>query len=123
MSLEGAPLLLVVDDEPDVLELASWFLKDAGFRIATAGHGREAVDALQGGLLPQAIVLDLMMPVMSGWEVWDWLQASPFAHVPVVIYTASGLGQGSIGKAPIVAKSSSPATLLGAIRGALAAAP
>lgn len=122
MSLLPPPLLLVVDDEDDVRELATLLLEGDGFHVRTAEHGRAAVEALEGGLLPAVMILDLNMPIMNGWEVWEWLQSSRFAAVPVVIWTASGVTTGSIGSAPIVTKGGDPAALLKAIRSVMAPA-
>lgn len=60
-----------------------------GYQTATVANGREALDYLQHGRHPNLILLDLMMPVMDGWEFRRQQQADPsMATVPVVILSA-----------------------------------
>jgi two-component system alkaline phosphatase synthesis response regulator PhoP len=59
--------ILIVDDEPDIREFLGYFLKKNGFNIYYASNGQEACDiALE--VIPDVILLDLMMPVMNGFE-------------------------------------------------------
>ena len=98
-------LVLLVDDEEDFHELGDLHLGRAGYRIVHAVGGRAGIDTLHGGLRPAVIVLDLQMPDVSGWQVWDWLRTSlDHRHIPVVFWTGSGLQQGAMGLARIVAK-------------------
>lgn len=64
------PVVLVVDDQPSILEMISWALYLQGYQPACAGSGQEALEwmekALRTGLYPTVILLDLVMPVMSG---------------------------------------------------------
>jgi CheY-like chemotaxis protein len=60
--------VLVVDDTEDVREVVITILEAHGFVVASATHGREALERLRGGFAPCLILLDLMMPVMDGWE-------------------------------------------------------
>ena len=68
--------VLVVDDEPDNLELVAIFLEFKGAHVKTASNGQAALDALKT-FKPDLIVLDLSMPQMSGWDVHAALQADP----------------------------------------------
>ncbi|HEY7370609.1 MAG TPA: response regulator, partial [Polyangia bacterium] len=61
-------LLLLVEDDLEVAETLDDFLTDDGFRIVKARNGREALEQLRGGLRPSAILLDLVMPEMDGWQ-------------------------------------------------------
>jgi DNA-binding response OmpR family regulator len=61
-------LILLVDDEPNIIELAQLYLEREGYRILTASDGREALDAVEKQR-PTLMVLDLMMPEMDGLEV------------------------------------------------------
>lgn len=117
---DARPRVLLVDDEDDLRELVTEMLSNIGFEVQTAVHGAMALEVLQAGPTPQVIILDLNMPVMNGWDVWDWLQQSPFAHVPVVIYTATGLTNGAISTARVVSKSK-PDELVSAVRSLLPA--
>ncbi len=81
--------ILVVDDDPDIRDVIAETLADEGFNVVTSGDGQAAVDiALEHP--PNLIVLDLMMPKMSGWQVIEALQASPRgATIPIVLVSAS----------------------------------
>jgi DNA-binding response OmpR family regulator len=59
--------LLVVDDDVDIVQTLGLCLRAEGYRVVLARNGREALDQLQSEL-PAAILLDLMMPVMDGWQ-------------------------------------------------------
>jgi two-component system OmpR family response regulator len=78
--------LLVVDDEPNIVELLDTSLTYAGFEVATATSGREAVAATQR-FMPDLIVLDVMLPDMDGFEVLRLLRGSG-TRIPVVLLTA-----------------------------------
>lgn len=78
--------LLVVDDEPNIVELLSASLRFSGFQVATAGDGRAALK-LAREERPDLIVLDVMMPGMDGFEVVRRLR-SEGQHCPVVFLTA-----------------------------------
>jgi CheY-like chemotaxis protein len=83
--------LLVVEDDPDIADTLAELLEDAGYRVATAGNGRIALDHLQlSPELPDLILLDLMMPVMDGWQFREAQQSDPrLAGVPVILLSAS----------------------------------
>ncbi|HET9598138.1 MAG TPA: response regulator [Anaeromyxobacteraceae bacterium] len=81
--------VLVVDDDPDIRSLISEMLSATGYEVSTAQHGREALELLRAqpfGL----VVLDLMMPVMTGWEFREAQLRDPeIAGVPVVVVSAA----------------------------------
>ncbi len=80
--------ILVVDDEPENLELMEGILAPSGYTVRTAGGGREALQAVEEEL-PDLILLDLMMPTVSGFEVCERLRADPrAAHLPIIIVSA-----------------------------------
>ena len=82
--------LLVVDDEPDIRESLRDALEDEGYRVAVARNGKEALEVLRTLEKPFAVILDIIMPVMSGAEFYAALQADAlFADTPVLISTAS----------------------------------
>lgn len=83
--------VLVVEDDPDVREGLVAILEMEGFGPAAALHGRDALDQCRPGLRPDAILLDLMMPVMSGEEFLVARADEPeIARIPVVVLTAGG---------------------------------
>jgi CheY-like chemotaxis protein len=85
------PAILVVDDDADCRESLQQVLEDAGYAVAIAGDGREALQALESGTRPAAILLDLMMPVMDGREFLAEIKRRPaFAAIPVIVVSAWG---------------------------------
>lgn len=86
---EGAqPPILVVDDEPRNLELLEAYLASEGYQVALAQDGEEAL-AKAASLDPDLILLDVMMPGLSGYEVCAKLkEAKKTAAIPVLIVTA-----------------------------------
>jgi two-component system phosphate regulon response regulator PhoB len=82
------PKILVVDDEPEAAELVEFNLKQAGFDVATAADGAEALKKAKA-LLPSLVVLDLMLPEIDGLEVCKLLRREPAtARIPIVMLTA-----------------------------------
>ncbi len=80
--------VLVVDDEPDIVALVSYHLALAGYRVSTAGTGTEALDQVRRES-PRLVVLDLMLPGLSGLEVLQRLRSdSATASVAVLLLTA-----------------------------------
>ena len=79
------PDILVVDDQPDFLELMHGELTEAGFRVHLARSGETALEALKE-LKPAAILLDIVMPGMGGWETLRQIRSRPeTSKIPVVI--------------------------------------
>lgn len=80
--------MLVVDDDPDILEALAEILEVEGFEIRRARNGQEALERL-GPPSPQLILLDLMMPVMDGWEFAQKLrQRSDARAIPIIVLSA-----------------------------------
>lgn len=83
------PIVLVVDDNTDAIEALAQILEYEGYAVATAYDGREALEYLGDHPTPDLIVLDLMMPIMNGWELRAELAKVPaLAKVPIVVMTA-----------------------------------
>jgi len=97
---------LVVDDDADIRDALCELLEDEGYRAVSAANGQEALTYLKSSELPCVILLDLMMPVMDGWEFRRRQQCDPkLAQVPVVVVTAAGqYGTSSIDAARILPK-------------------
>jgi signal transduction histidine kinase/DNA-binding response OmpR family regulator len=80
-------VVLVVDDDPNALDLLGRTLQDAGVRVVTASEGQEALH-LARTLHPAAITLDVLMPGVDGWEVLRQLKADPATQdIPVIMVT------------------------------------
>jgi CheY-like chemotaxis protein len=90
--LPGYRPVLIVEDDADLREMMAQLLVLEGFQVATASNGREALDYLRrvhNGETPNLILLDLMMPVMDGWEFRRKQQADPrLAKLPVIVLSA-----------------------------------
>jgi len=85
----GRHSVVVVDDDPDLLEALAELLEAHGYAVETATNGAEALAKLRGLEAPCLVLLDLMMPVMNGWEFRRCQQADDrLAKVPVVIISA-----------------------------------
>jgi CheY-like chemotaxis protein len=82
--------ILVVDDDSAIRETIATVLEDEGYRIETASDGAQALALLNRGVRADLILLDLMMPVMNGWEFRAQQLAVPgLAAIPVIAMTAS----------------------------------
>jgi DNA-binding response OmpR family regulator len=80
--------ILVVDDEPEAVELVEFNLEQAGFSVITAADGAEALNKARASS-PSLIVLDLMLPEVSGLEVCKMLRRDPtIAGIPIIMLTA-----------------------------------
>ena len=80
--------VLCIDDEPGVVELISLILKSQDVQVEGANSGREGLEAMRQNP-PDAVLLDIMMPEMDGWEVYRQMKTDEaLKHIPVIIVTA-----------------------------------
>jgi two-component system, OmpR family, phosphate regulon response regulator PhoB len=80
--------VLVVDDEADIVALVAYHLARAGYRVSTAANGTEAIQAVRAEQ-PAIVVLDLMLPELSGFEVLELIRGDPnLSDTPVLLLTA-----------------------------------
>ncbi len=90
----AAKKVLVIDDDPDILELLEYNLKKEGFSVVTAPSGLSAMWGLEEDSRPDVILLDLMMPTLDGYEMCKYLKSSDeFRSVPVIIISAKGASE------------------------------
>jgi CheY-like chemotaxis protein len=112
--------VLVVDDDPDLGEILSYVLERAGYASVVVENGQEAMKQLRGGLHPCLILLDLMMPVMNGWQFRAAQSQDPaLSAIPVVILTADweSLDRAAgLGVAACLAKPVEPGALFSLVR-------
>lgn len=81
--------VLIVEDDAVLRDLLHQILQMGGYDVSLASNGREALDLLQGGLTPCLMIVDLMMPVMNGWEFLEACEAEPkYANVPKIVMSA-----------------------------------
>lgn len=85
---QKGPLLLIEDDQA-IQESLAWVLEYEGYAVHIARHGMEGLEYLKCSLPPKAILLDLMMPVMDGFEFRDIWQHDPrYSKIPLIIMSA-----------------------------------
>lgn len=80
-------LVLIVDDDADIRETLGELLENKGYTVAGAANGVQALEFLRNGGVPCVILLDLMMPVMDGYQFREE-QLKGFDEIPVVVVTA-----------------------------------
>jgi DNA-binding response OmpR family regulator len=82
--------ILIVDDEPNIVISLEFLMKKEGFEVAVAGDGEEAL-ACVASFAPDLVLLDVMMPKKSGFEVCEALRADPAqTRLKIVMLTAKG---------------------------------
>lgn len=80
--------ILVIDDEPGIIEIVEANLEGDGFKVVSASNGKEGLEKLKSEK-PELVVLDVMMPEMDGWEVLRRIeQDDEVAGIPVIMLTA-----------------------------------
>ena len=84
-------LVFVIDDEQDLLDVTTFVLENEGYRVQTAKNGADALSLLCSGTRPELVLLDMMMPVMNGWEFLEAIAQMPsLRRIPIVVMTAAG---------------------------------
>jgi adenylate cyclase len=117
--------ILVVDDTPDNLSLMAGLLKDT-YRVKLANSGEKALAAVRGPSPPDLILLDIMMPGMSGYEVCEQLKQDPATRdIPIIFLTAMNAADDEkkgldLGAADYLTKPVSPPIVLARVRNHLA---
>jgi DNA-binding response OmpR family regulator len=82
--------ILCIDDDPQVLTTLRLVLEHEDFQVSMAAGGRQGLEAVRQ-LKPDLVLLDLMMPDMDGWEVYQQVRIDDaLKHIPIVIFTAKG---------------------------------
>ena len=89
--------VLLIEDDEEIVSSLSEALREDELEVASASNGREALQMLRDGLRPTAIVLDLMMPVMDGWDFrQEQLRDPALKDIPVVVITATGFSENTV---------------------------
>lgn len=84
----STPHVLVVEDDPDMVDVITAILAAEGYTYRTASNGLQALDAVDGER-PAVILLDMLMPIMNGWQTAEELHHRYGRTVPIVIITAA----------------------------------
>ena len=80
--------VVCIEDEPEMVDLVKLILGRKGFELIGAMGGREGLEKIKS-VKPDLVLLDLMMPDMDGWEVYQQMKADPeMQHIPVIVVTA-----------------------------------
>jgi CheY-like chemotaxis protein len=90
--LMGGKTVLLVEDDLTIRDILQDQLEEDGYDVVPASNGRQAIEylTLDAGSLPDLIILDLMTPIVTGWQVLERLRSSPdLARIPVIVVTAS----------------------------------
>ena len=83
--------VFVVEDDVDTRDMLGRFLELEGFQVEVAANGKQALDRLTSGVHPCVILLDLMMPVMDGWQFRrQQVLDAELADIPVIVVSAAG---------------------------------
>jgi DNA-binding response OmpR family regulator len=121
MSEQPTPVILLVDDDPAITRLLEVNFRLVGFRVAAVSRGDVALERARA-VPPSAIVLDVMLPGLGGYEVCRQMRAIPtLAEVPVVFLTARSPNEeeneaGGLGPIDFVGKPFEPADLVELVR-------
>lgn len=114
-------MILVVDDEPGVRAVLLRVLAKEGYEVRVAANGREALELIRAGPLPDAIILDYLMPEMTGYELLGELRKDAvWAAIPVIGLSGVGADPGASGVAATLAKPFSMAEVRAAVSDVLA---
>ncbi|MBO0799481.1 MAG: response regulator, partial [Blastocatellia bacterium] len=114
--MRKAKSVLVVEDDDGIREAMQVFLEIEGYRVITAADGRQGLEALSKASKPCLILLDLMMPIMNGWEFADALKDTRHADIPVVIVSAYADQVGATKCEGVIAKPIDLDTLMETVR-------
>jgi DNA-binding response OmpR family regulator len=86
--MEKKRRLVYIEDEPEMIDLVRLILNRRGFEIIGANGGREGLDLVKK-MIPDLVLLDLMMPDMDGWDVYQQMKADETTqNIPVIVVTA-----------------------------------
>lgn len=89
----GCATILIIEDDEAIREAIQYALEAEGYAVLTAPDGKAGLEVLHNASTPCLILLDLMLPIMNGWEFLDELRRDPgymIAAIPVVVTSAAG---------------------------------
>jgi CheY-like chemotaxis protein len=88
---QDARSVLIIDDDDESREALAEMLALQGYAVAVAANGSEALGYLRSGRRPDAILLDLMMPVVDGWDFrTEQKRDAALAQIPIIVISAAG---------------------------------
>jgi DNA-binding response OmpR family regulator len=88
--VERKPKVLIADDEANIVTALDYLLRHNGYEVAVAGNGEEALAQIEA-FLPDVVLMDIMMPLKSGYEVCQRVRERPeWRHIKIVMVSAKG---------------------------------
>ena len=88
LPLDRNPEIAVIDDDPDILELVSSYLKKSNFKVRGFSNGKDFLESLKA-TTPDLVILDLMLPDADGYEICKYLKArEDYSSIPIIMLTA-----------------------------------
>jgi CheY-like chemotaxis protein len=121
MSVAAQATVMVVEDDPDIRDSLATGLSNEGYDVIAAVRGRDALDRLELQAQPEVILLDLMMPVLNGFDFLVEIRKHPRrALIPVIVTSANrGYDEGDLGTFAVLRKPLNLDLLLDLVRGAI----
>lgn len=115
---ESMKSILIIEDDESIRKMMASVLEIEGYSISLAANGQQALDTFKGGHLPDIILLDMMMPVMNGWDFLDFVRSNAeTAKIPIVVVSAYAEIAKSVKPNAVVPKPVQLTSLLKAIEG------
>jgi CheY-like chemotaxis protein len=113
-----APVVMVVDDDDGIREALTDVLGEEGYVVVGARNGREALAQLKDNLMPRAIIVDLWMPEMDGWQLRnELLKDAKWVNIPLIVLTAArGKAVPTLPAAEVLEKPIELSLLLGVLK-------
>jgi CheY-like chemotaxis protein len=111
--------ILLVEDDPAMRDAVVELLEGEGYAVRCAANGRQALELLARSETPSLILLDLMMPIMDGWQFLEErrrIEDSGARRAPVVLLSGLGFIRGAVGVADFLRKPIDAEALLGCVR-------
>jgi CheY-like chemotaxis protein len=91
MAIEKQIKVLIVDDEPDIVRIVRIAMELAKYEVAEASSGEECIEKLETGPVPDLILMDIMMPGISGYQACEKIRSNKkFKDLKIVMLTAKG---------------------------------
>lgn len=88
--METKPKVLIADDEPNIVTALEYLLRNSGYEVRVAANGEEALAQVES-FLPDVVLMDIMMPLKSGYEVCQRMRERPeWNHIKIVMVSAKG---------------------------------
>ena len=88
--MAAKPKVLIADDEPNIVTALEYLLRNSGYEVCVANNGEEALAQIEN-FAPDVVLMDIMMPIKSGYEVCQRMRERPeWSHIKVVMVSAKG---------------------------------